>query len=346
MTKIKQYAVEAFNAQLEIIKQDTTAAVTIVVFHEEFSVETYTDVSQAQKLTAAQLQTAGRTAIFDSIGCILDAYRHEVNNDLVVITDGEDNESDYKEAADNKKLVESLKSTQGWTVNYVALTNAKVGTKSTSQSSSLVKSRIQKQKKKQVKNAKDQGFANEEITHVDLAKLPARCQKGKGKKGKGKKGKGKKSKKGKKSQAEIKKCKKLMSKIVEQNKKRVKQAFKKSVMPSLVKSVLGNKSSNSMVVGETGCVNQPYAVSMKQQRSRNKKHVSKCLRWSTLKHVKLIKTKGELLKSWTHNYCRNPDNDKKGAWCYTDDTEEGGNFEYCEKRHGFTGMKKNTACKD
>merc|ERR1711881_818698 len=64
-------------------------------------------------------QPSGGTALYDALGCVLQAYQHEEDNIVVIITDGEDNRSRNFGAARVKTLVDDLTKNKGWEFSYL-----------------------------------------------------------------------------------------------------------------------------------------------------------------------------------------------------------------------------------
>merc|ERR1712179_866844 len=97
---IKSYN-DFLNSQISAELEDETdpPQLTLIKFDTEYSVQQWTNVKKSYKLSDTEspgfvvYQPDGGTALYDTLGCALESYKDENENILVIITDGEDNQS-------------------------------------------------------------------------------------------------------------------------------------------------------------------------------------------------------------------------------------------------------------
>ena len=88
---------------------------TVVSFNEKFNAQAYDHMKHEPKklLTSENYEPRGKTALYDAIGCSINAYLWEPNNILVIISNGLDNASSIFTGPKIKTLVEDV--TDRWT---------------------------------------------------------------------------------------------------------------------------------------------------------------------------------------------------------------------------------------
>lgn len=131
MSQMRDSTIESYNGFIDsqissdIESESEKPQVSLVKFATDFSIRTWENIEDSFKLgknsdeKTIKYSPAGGTALYDTLGCILDSYQHEGENILVVITDGEDTSSRKFEAKDIKKRIEKLQETKNWIVNYI-----------------------------------------------------------------------------------------------------------------------------------------------------------------------------------------------------------------------------------
>lgn len=94
---------------------------TLIKFATELEILKNSKISEAEALNSKNYSPSGSTALYDAIGCTVSAYKNEKFNNLVILTDGEENASRIYHQKQIKKLIEKIQGDDfGWTVDYLA----------------------------------------------------------------------------------------------------------------------------------------------------------------------------------------------------------------------------------
>jgi Mg-chelatase subunit ChlD len=110
MDEISAETINAYNTVLRQLKGMESAIgletkFSLMTFNGNSgaSLHTSDSINQADLLTTQTYQTQGYTALYDAVGCTLEALNTEENNQLIVITDGYENDSAVFENVDDVK---------------------------------------------------------------------------------------------------------------------------------------------------------------------------------------------------------------------------------------------------
>ncbi len=139
MQSLRQAAVNAVNANLDAIRANTTQInnVALTTFAGNYGPKAtpifgYTPVNQVTNFQVNSYQTNGNTPLFDAVGYAVGAARATKNSDakhvthvLVVITDGEENDSTEFTGSQIATLMQTLQATDHWTFVYLLPPGAK-----------------------------------------------------------------------------------------------------------------------------------------------------------------------------------------------------------------------------
>jgi len=132
MNNLKPFVVKTFNDQLEVLKKEsdekleTRVSVLTFSYPERINFLRWeTDVHEVEPMTEKEYNPDGGTALFDSIGMMMDRLR-EVDDYLsensafllMIITDGEENSSRRYGYKQIKSLLDEMEATKRWTVTY------------------------------------------------------------------------------------------------------------------------------------------------------------------------------------------------------------------------------------
>merc|ERR1712000_494768 len=121
----KQLVIKRFNAFLKQLKAsnvDSDSILTVVKF--DYDIWLLNDhLKDFAKLHAGTYfpDRNGPTALYDTIGCTLNAFKAETNNLLVIISDGVDNASRLFEQSDIKTMNMLVKKNSKWSFDYIYL---------------------------------------------------------------------------------------------------------------------------------------------------------------------------------------------------------------------------------
>lgn len=132
MHRIRELAVDSFNEQLQTLKRETEGINTKVIT-TKFSSSPIREIGEVvpldevEELTDETYIPDGNTALFDAIGFTINKVVREYKEDdsdaavlFVVITDGEENDSQEFRQADIKQMVADLEDkTDRWTFTFL-----------------------------------------------------------------------------------------------------------------------------------------------------------------------------------------------------------------------------------
>ena len=131
MGSIRQEAIDAFNKQVEVIQKDSDelpTKVSLVTFGNKANDPTIWNrrVSKLKPLTKEDYSPNGMTALYDAMGLTIDKLSQlpEANDpetafQVVVISDGQENNSKEYTADFIKKRVKELEDTERWSFSYI-----------------------------------------------------------------------------------------------------------------------------------------------------------------------------------------------------------------------------------
>jgi len=97
----------------------TSPRYSLVKFDTDLKIDNSASILESPNLTYKTYQPGGSTALFDAIGCTIQAYKKEMFNILVILTDGEENSSRLFDQADTKKMMDDMIENQKWQVQYL-----------------------------------------------------------------------------------------------------------------------------------------------------------------------------------------------------------------------------------
>jgi hypothetical protein len=97
-------------------KEALVPSFTFVRFAQKLNIIEHNDISDMDPLTSSDYNPMGQTALFDAVGCTLDAYKEEEGNIVMVISDGKDNASQVFNSNTVKSMVWDLEQNKKWSV--------------------------------------------------------------------------------------------------------------------------------------------------------------------------------------------------------------------------------------
>ena len=102
-------------------KQDkmTSPRYSLVKFDTDLKIDNSDSILKSPNLNNESYQPGGPTALFDAIGCTIQAYKKEMFNILVILTDGEENSSKLFDQKDTKEMIDDMIENQKWQVQYL-----------------------------------------------------------------------------------------------------------------------------------------------------------------------------------------------------------------------------------
>ena len=124
MSELKNNVINAYNKEIQNFKQEFsdpnfTPRLTLIKFAQFLKIEEYDSIFDVQDLTEDSYQTRGTTALYDAIGCTLNAYQEEYANVVHIMTDGNDNFSKiFMNETDIADKIDDLKLKKDWTIYY------------------------------------------------------------------------------------------------------------------------------------------------------------------------------------------------------------------------------------
>lgn len=92
---------------------------SLIKFETSLKIDNTNSILQGESLTEETYRPRGSTALFDAIGCTIQAYKNEMFNILVILTDGEENSSILFDKEDTKKMIDDITENQKWQVQYL-----------------------------------------------------------------------------------------------------------------------------------------------------------------------------------------------------------------------------------
>lgn len=120
-----EVTIEKFNQflsnqkNLNITSEKLPPKLTLVKFSSTFSIQRVDSIYDFKNLSKANYSPSGSTALYDAIGCSINAYNKENNNILVIITDGAENSSNIFTKMQIKKLTKKMEQERGWLIQYL-----------------------------------------------------------------------------------------------------------------------------------------------------------------------------------------------------------------------------------
>lgn len=126
----RDVTIKNYNEQLDLIRKkqkqspDNRYRISLTTFSDEVRfVKEREDIRIIDNLTHKDYNPHGMTALRDAMGLSMDNLRQHIHDDdyviMVVFTDGEENCSREISQSQVKKLVEELKASDKWNINYV-----------------------------------------------------------------------------------------------------------------------------------------------------------------------------------------------------------------------------------
>lgn len=103
----------------DLEKEKKSPRYSLVKFDIDLKTDNSDSILKSPELTHKTYQPGGSTALFDAIGCTIQAYKKEMFNILVVLTDGEENSSKLFDQKDTKKMIDDMVENQKWQVQYL-----------------------------------------------------------------------------------------------------------------------------------------------------------------------------------------------------------------------------------
>jgi len=97
----------------------TSPRYSLIKFDTDMKIDNSASILESPNLTYETYQPDGSTALYDAIGCTIQAYKKEMFNILVILTDGEENSSKIFDRADTKKMIDDMVENQKWQVQYL-----------------------------------------------------------------------------------------------------------------------------------------------------------------------------------------------------------------------------------
>jgi len=105
-----------------LAKQNTNStqipSMTFVKFYGKLDVHAYDSIKHAKPLTKDTYDPNGKTALYDALGCAINAYNDESNNIVMIITDGKDTASAVFTKDTVKPSVNDIISKKKWIIQY------------------------------------------------------------------------------------------------------------------------------------------------------------------------------------------------------------------------------------
>merc|ERR1711964_273166 len=92
---------------------------TLVKFDTTLEIVNFESIEQAEELTYSTFVPSGSTALYDAIGCTLNAYKDETYNILVILTDGEENSSTTFDRNVISAMTREIIRDNNWDVMYL-----------------------------------------------------------------------------------------------------------------------------------------------------------------------------------------------------------------------------------
>ena len=99
-------------------------AITYVRFAQKLNIESEDNIHDFSLITNNEFVPKGQTALYDAIGCTLQAYENEEANVVRIITDGEDNMSRIFNIEEIKDMVDRLTNEKFWNFEYMGAEHA------------------------------------------------------------------------------------------------------------------------------------------------------------------------------------------------------------------------------
>lgn len=131
MNSIKEEALDAFNEQVTVLKSDSKelpTKVSLVTFGTRVNEPIVWNrrVSRLEPLTPESYMPSGMTALHDAIGTTIDKLNNlpeasdpETVFQVVIISDGAENNSKEYQASFLKKRIQELEKSDRWTFSYI-----------------------------------------------------------------------------------------------------------------------------------------------------------------------------------------------------------------------------------
>jgi len=122
MEKIKHNIIDQYNNMLNNLRQEyqdeaDSINFTLVRFAQMMKVTNYASLNDVPELDQDSYPTVGKTALYDAVGCTLQAFQDEPKNVVQIFTDGNDSYSKIYKDDRVKNLVKTL-SGKEWQINY------------------------------------------------------------------------------------------------------------------------------------------------------------------------------------------------------------------------------------
>jgi len=122
MEKIRQKIIDQYNNMLNELRtehQDDADNInfTLVRFAQMMKVTNYASLNDVPELDQDSYETFGKTALYDAVGCTLQAFQDEQKNVVQIFSDGKDSFSKIYQDDQVKNLVKTLSRKQ-WQINY------------------------------------------------------------------------------------------------------------------------------------------------------------------------------------------------------------------------------------
>merc|ERR1712060_107910 len=92
---------------------------SLVKFDIDLEINNDNSILNSGNLNEKSYLPSGSTALLDAMGCTIQAYKKEMFNILVILTDGEENSSYLFKQNDIKKMIENMTENQKWQVQYL-----------------------------------------------------------------------------------------------------------------------------------------------------------------------------------------------------------------------------------